>query len=65
MIDLPSLVSLYARPDVREALGYPGPQEIPLPDAPDAELEPLLERVRARGRRYRDTSPSPSTADSQ
>ena len=55
-------------PTVREALGYPGPRSIPLPalpDARDAELEPLLARVRERGPRYRDTSPSPSTADSQ
>ncbi len=47
----------YAHPAVREALGYPGPRAIalpPLPDARDAELEPLLERVRARGPRYRE-----------
>ena len=58
----------YAHPAVRAALGYPGPRAIALPalpDARDAELEPLLERVRARGPRYRDTPPSPSTADSQ
>ena len=58
----------YAHPAVREALGYPGPRAIPLPvlpDARDAELGPLLARVRARGPRYRDTSPSPSNADSQ
>jgi hypothetical protein len=46
----------YAHPAVRAALGYPGPRSIPLPplpDARDAELEPLLERVRARGPIYR------------
>jgi hypothetical protein len=46
----------YAHPDVRAALGYPGPRAIdmpPLPDARDAELEPLLARVRARGAIYR------------
>ena len=44
----------YAHPTVREALGYPGPRSIPLPalpDARDAELEPLLARVRERGPR--------------
>ena len=49
----------YAHPAVREALGYPGPRAIALPtlpDARDAELEPLLERVRARGPVYRDES---------
>jgi hypothetical protein len=68
MNDLEALVAYYERPDVREALGYPGPREIPmppLPDARDAELEPMLQRVRDRGARYRDTSPSSSTADSQ
>ena len=47
----------YAHPAVRAALGYPGPRSIPLPalpDARDAELEPLLERVRARGPSYRE-----------
>ncbi len=46
----------YAHPDVRAALGYPGPRAIPLPplpDARDAELEPLLDRVRARGTLWR------------
>jgi hypothetical protein len=46
----------YAHPAVRAALGYPGPRSIPLPplpDARDAEVEPLLERVRARGPTYR------------
>jgi hypothetical protein len=46
----------YAHPAVRAALGYPGPRSIalpPLPDARDAELEPLLQRVRARGPIYR------------
>jgi hypothetical protein len=46
----------YAHPAVRSALGYPGPRSIPLPPLPDsrdAELEPLLERVRARGPMYR------------
>jgi hypothetical protein len=47
----------YADPQVRAALGYPGPQPIPLPPLPDpddAELDALLERVRARGPIYRD-----------
>ena len=47
----------YAHPAVRAALGYPGPSAIALPslpDARDAELEPLLKRVRARGPRYRE-----------
>ena len=47
----------YAHPAVRAALGYPGPRAIALPslpDARDAELEPLLKRVRARGPRYRE-----------
>ena len=47
----------YADPDVRAAIGYPGPQPIPLPTLPDpadAELDALLERVRARGPIYRD-----------
>jgi hypothetical protein len=39
----------YAHPEVRAALGYPGPRAIPLPPRSDAELEPLLDRVRARG----------------
>ena len=46
----------YAHPDVRAALGYPGPRAIPLPplpDARDAELEPLLDRLRARGQLWR------------
>jgi hypothetical protein len=41
---------------VGDAFGYPGPRSIPLPPLPDArdhELEPLLERVRARGPIYR------------
>jgi hypothetical protein len=66
--DLAALVAHFERPEVRERLGYPGPQAVPLPplpDARDAELAPLLERVRARGPIYRDTSPSSSTADSQ
>jgi hypothetical protein len=49
----------YAHPAVRAALGYPGPRSIPLPalpDARDAELEPLLERVRARGPSYREAA---------
>ena len=52
----------YAHPAVREALGYPGPRAIalpPLPDARDAELEPLLERVRARGPVYREAGGHP------
>jgi hypothetical protein len=47
----------YADPDVRDAIGYPGPQPIPLPPLPDpddAELDALVERVRARGPIYRD-----------
>jgi hypothetical protein len=47
----------YADPDVRAAIGYPGPQPIPLPPLPDpddAELDALLERVRRRGPIYRD-----------
>jgi hypothetical protein len=47
----------YAHPDVRASIGYPGPRAIalpPLPDARDAQLEPLLERVRARGPMWRD-----------
>jgi hypothetical protein len=47
----------YADPDVRDAIGYPGPQPIPLPPLPDpadAELGVLLERVLARGPIYRD-----------
>jgi hypothetical protein len=58
----------YGAPEVRAALGYPGPRAIPmppLPDARDAELEPLLQRVRDRGPIYRDTSPSSSTTASQ
>jgi hypothetical protein len=49
--------SHYADPDVRAAIGYPGPQPIalpPLPDPADAELDAALERVRARGPIYRD-----------
>jgi hypothetical protein len=68
MTDLEALVAHYERPEVRAALGYPGPQAVPLPrlpDARDAELEPMLERVRARGPIYRDTSPSSSTTASQ
>jgi hypothetical protein len=47
----------YAAPAVRAAIGYPGPQAIPLPplpDAADAELEPLMARLAARGPSYRD-----------
>lgn len=47
----------YADADVRAGIGYPGPQPIPLPALPDpadAELDALLERVRARGPIYRD-----------
>jgi hypothetical protein len=47
----------YADPEVRDAIGYPGPQPIPLPPLPDpddAELDALLERVRERGPIYRD-----------
>jgi hypothetical protein len=58
----------YADPGVRAAVGYPGPRAIdlpPLPDARDAGLEPLLQRVRDRGPTYRATSPSPRTASSQ
>jgi hypothetical protein len=47
----------YADPAVRTAIGYPGPQAIPLPPLPDpadAELEPLLQRLAARGASYRD-----------
>jgi hypothetical protein len=50
----------YAHPAVRAALGYPGPRAIvlpALPDARDAELEPLLERVRARGATYLKNRP--------
>jgi len=46
----------YTHPDVRAAIGYPGPRAIPLPplpDARDAELEPLLDRLRARGQLWR------------
>lgn len=70
--DAPPLLAIaaayYAHPAVRAALGYPGPRAIALPalpDARDAELEPLLDRVRARGPIYRDTSPSSSTTASQ
>jgi hypothetical protein len=66
MIDLASLVSWFARDDVRARLGYPGPEAValpPLPDARDAALDPLLDRVRARGPIYRDTSPSSATTD--
>ena len=55
------LATYYGRPDVRRAIGYPGPLAVelpPLPDARDAALDPLLDRVRARGPRYRDISPS-------
>jgi hypothetical protein len=55
------LAEHYADPAVRAALGYPGPVAAPLPELPDArdaELAPLLARVRARGPAYRDTSPS-------
>jgi hypothetical protein len=41
----------YADPAVRAAIGYPGPAAIalpPLPDARDADLLPLLERVQTR-----------------
>jgi hypothetical protein len=47
----------YADPAVRQAIGYPGPQPLPLPplpDAADAGLDELLDRVRARGPIYRD-----------
>lgn len=55
------LATYYGQPSVRRAIGYPGPLAVPLPplpDARDAVLDPLLERVRARGPRYRDISPS-------
>jgi hypothetical protein len=47
----------YADPAIRAAVGYPGPAAIPLPDLPDpadAELEPLMARLAARGPSYRD-----------
>ncbi len=49
----------YADPRVRAAIGYEGPRAIPLP-APDADddLQPLLDRVVARGPRYREIPPS-------
>lgn len=55
------LATYYGQPSVRRAIGYPGPLAValpPLPDVRDAVLDPLLERVRARGPRYRDISPS-------
>ena len=59
----------YAHPAVRAALGYPGPRAIALPalpDARDAELEPLLERVRARGASYREAGrPGPPAGDDE
>jgi hypothetical protein len=49
----------YADPRVREALGYDGPRSLPLPEHhPDADLSPLLARVRTRGPRYRAIPPS-------
>jgi len=51
-------VAYYADPRVREALGYDGPRPVPLPAFEAAELEPLLDRVRARGARYRDVPPN-------
>jgi hypothetical protein len=49
----------YADPGVRDAVAYDGPRSVPLPDRdPDADLEPLLARVRARGPRYRAIPPS-------
>jgi hypothetical protein len=45
----------YADARVRDAIGYEGPRALPLPGGePDADLEPLLARVRARGPRYRE-----------
>ena len=56
--DLLAIVAAYyGHPAVRAALGYPGPRAIALPrlpDARDAELGPMLDRVRARGPIYRD-----------
>jgi hypothetical protein len=49
----------YADPRVRDAVGYDGPRSLPLPERdPDADLQPLLARVRARGPRYRAIPPS-------
>lgn len=55
------LATYYGRTDVRRAIGYPGPLAVELPSLPDerdAVLDPLLDRVRMRGPRYRDISPS-------